>query len=580
MRLFAPALALCLVTAVIEAPSASAAPTVLASFELDPAPSWQSSTQKAQLGSWVKHSSPVVVRVGGDPTILVGSLGGKLYALRYDGGSLTKSWDSGSAIGTFIDSSPAVGDLNGDGCPEVVVGAGNEFRPSGSGVHVFDCRGRNHRHWPTGVGAISNHVGVFSTPAIGDVNGDGSPDVTYGSFDQKIYAKNSAGSDLPGWPRQNYDTVWSSPALADIDGGGREVVIGTDLGGGAAVLGCAKETRGTMSIFHGDANFTPNFPRCLDTPTWSTPAVQDLNGDGTLDVVVGTNNYGENLGSPQTIRAWDTRSGRELWHTSLPDTRRIFASPAVGDVGGDGSLDVAVATLPSSGPGSVFLLDAASGRVRWQRQGAKSTTHFMGSPVLADVSGDAKPDVVSASLDGALYAWDGSGNQIFADLHARDEQGRAESYQFANSPAIADVNGDGRNDIVVASAVSGSNPLRGKVWVFSTPGRGEGPWPFYKRSADRISSVGRGVADAPIPAASVPVAPKASGQKKTKTPATARPTSAPVETDARETNGPLAVGKRAAPPSSGRSSAVGTLAALLTLAAGVSMFVLRRRVSG
>ena len=55
---------------------------------------------------------------------------------------LSKAWDTGSAIETFIDSSPAIGDLNSDGCPEVLVGAGNEYRPYNSGVHVFDCHGQ------------------------------------------------------------------------------------------------------------------------------------------------------------------------------------------------------------------------------------------------------------------------------------------------------------------------------------------------------------------------------------------------------------------------------------------------------
>src|SRR5688572_15998987 len=104
--------------------SANAAPTFVASFELDSPPSWQSAADRAEKGSWVKHSSPVVADLGPvGRVILVGSQDGKLYALKYSGGSLTKVWDSGNAINTYIDSSPAVGDLNGDGCPEVVVGA-------------------------------------------------------------------------------------------------------------------------------------------------------------------------------------------------------------------------------------------------------------------------------------------------------------------------------------------------------------------------------------------------------------------------------------------------------------------------
>ena len=500
---------------------ADAAPKFAGSFTLDAPPAWQDSTERAQKGSWIKHSSPVVADLG--PTgrvVLVASQGGRLYALKYSGGSLRKVWDSGSAIDTFIDSSPAVGDLNRDGCPEVVVGAGNEYRPHHSGVHVFDCHGRNHRYWKAPGHSKPNHVGVFSTPAIGDVDGDGYPEVVYGSFNQKIYVKDRHGKDLPGWPRENFDTVWSSPALADLNGDGkREIVIGTDLGGGARVFTCAKGIRGTLSIFNGKGEFMPNFPRCLDTPIWSSPSVQDLDGDRRLDVVVGTNNYLEDnkqVGKENVVRAWDTRSGDKLWETTLPAGTRVFTSPAIGDVGGDGTLDVAVGTIPATNYGEVFLLDAKTGKIRWHHEGGRREVcacKFMGSPVIADVDGDKKAEVVAASQDGGVNAWDEAGNAVIKDLHAPgpdpEKPWKNGSYMFFNSPAVADLDRDGDNELVLASAISGLNPLLGKVWIVATGGRGEGAWPFFKKTPDRRSALGAGtsVSAKPAPAPPPPPAP-------------------------------------------------------------------------
>src|SRR5207245_2621950 len=143
-------------------------------------------------------------------------------------------------------------------------------------LHLFDCHGHSRGFWPAAAfPGHANEVGVFSTPAIGDLDGDGHLDVVYGSYNHRIYAKRADGSDLPGWEggRDNYDTVWSSPALADLDGDGRpEVIIGTDLGGGAAVFGCPKATRGTVSIFDAHGRFLPGWPKCIDTPIWSSPA--------------------------------------------------------------------------------------------------------------------------------------------------------------------------------------------------------------------------------------------------------------------------------------------------------------------
>ncbi|MEX2392999.1 MAG: FG-GAP-like repeat-containing protein [Actinomycetota bacterium] len=582
--------------AVLAAP-ASTAPSFVASFELDNAPSWQTSTEKSAKGTWIKHSSPVVADLGSvGRAIIVASQGGRVYALRYSGGKLTKIWDTGNVITTFIDSSPAVGDLNRDGCPEIVVGAGNEYEPRDAGIHVFDCHGSKHRFWKAPTYTKPNHVGVFSTPAISDMDGDGYPDVIYGSFNERIYVKDRNGKDLPGWPRENLDTIWSSPAIADIDGSGkREIILGTDLGGGAPAFGCAKGIRGTLSIWNRKGEPMPNFPKCMDTPIWSSPAVTDIDGNGTLDVVIGTNNYlegGKQVGKENIVRAYDTRTGKLLWDTSLPDGTRIFTSPAIGDVGGDGSLDVAVGTIPADNYGEVYLLDARTGKVRWHHQGGRReicACKFMGSPVMADVDGDGKAEVIATSQDGGVNAWDEKGSAVIDDLHAPPRPGdkphQKESFMFFNSPAVYDADGDGDNELILASAISGSDPLRGKVWIVATPGTGKGPWPFFKKSADRLSAEGTGKKFTPkeVPAdedpAPAPAAPAAPSGPSTQAPRTSKPTAEP---DPRET--PEATVAPVALPEPIEASAgmngvlVGGAIASVLSGAGVALFAWRRRL--
>jgi hypothetical protein len=498
MRRASSALVCIIALAAVLAPGPlEAAPTFVASYELGTAPAWQTGTARTDRGTWIKHSSPIVADMGSEGRlVIVGSQGGKLSAFRYASGKLTKAWDTGSAIDTYIDSSPTVADLNGDGCPEVLVGAGNQYRPYHSGLHVFDCHGSKHRFWPAPGHAKPNHVGVFSTPAVGDVTGDGQPDVVYGSFNQKIYAKDRNGKDLPGWPRENYDTIWSSPAIANVDGkGAREIVIGTDLGGGAAVWTCAKGIRGTLSVFSGKGTFMPGYPRCMDTPIWSSPAVEDLNGDGNVDIAVGSNNYlegGKQVGVEKVVRAWTAKTGKLLWDTSLGSLNRVFSSPAIGDVGGDGKLDIAFGAIAPNNYGEMWLLDAKTGAVRWHREGGHREVcacQFMGSPVMADVTGDGKAEVIAASEDGGVNAWNAAGTAVIKDLHAPPPAGaevwQKESFMFFNSPAIADLDKDGDNEMVLASAISGSNPRRGKVWIVSTPGVGKGPWPFFRKSTLR-----------------------------------------------------------------------------------------------
>src|SRR2546429_458892 len=80
----------------------------------------------------------------------------------------------------------------------------------------------------------------LSSPAVADLDGDAFDDVVAASFDRLIYAVDRNGNDLRGWPFHTVDTTWSSPALADIDGNGRlSVVIGSDFGyGGAPAFNC------------------------------------------------------------------------------------------------------------------------------------------------------------------------------------------------------------------------------------------------------------------------------------------------------------------------------------------------------
>lgn len=567
-------------------PTASGAAEVEASVELGPPPSWQSSAERSENGSWVKHSSPVIADLdppnGNGPEVVVGSLDGKVYAMRVTDGALRILWRGD--VGTYVDSSPAVADLDGDGFREVLVGAGNSNRTQGSGVHVFGWDGGDHRLWATpDVQGFAN--GVFSTPAAGDVTGDGRPEVAFGSFNHHLYVKDARGADLPGWEGGKFmhDTVWSSPALADVDGdGAREIVIGSDLGGGASVFGCPRSARGMVSIFEADGSFAPGWPRCTDTPIWSSPAVVDVTGDDVLDVLVGTNNYredGADVGEPQRLRAWSSR-GDPLWDSVL-GSGRIFASPAVGDVTGDGRAEVAVATV-EGGAGRVWLLDAATGRPLWDRDdgGDDACCVFLGSPVLADATGDGRPDVVVAGGDGALHVWDGSGERAL-----RLPLGRT----MFNSPAVGELDGDGRNEIVAASAVGGSDPSRGKVWVVDTDGRGDDPWPAFRRTPDRIGAVGSGSpGPAPPPAVPEPTTAPASGSPTappdpTATPEPTRgPTPSPEGSpspDRSSSTSPVPTPPRAALGASAVGGAEGPIrwAALASLAAALATIAAIRR---
>src|SRR5262249_61592897 len=75
--------------------------------------------------------------------------------------------------------------------------------------------------WPQNVNpSLGSSYQAFSEPVVGDLDGDGAAEIVVGSTDGKVYAFRSDGSQLPGWPRLAKPAAVNTPAIGDIDGDG------------------------------------------------------------------------------------------------------------------------------------------------------------------------------------------------------------------------------------------------------------------------------------------------------------------------------------------------------------------------
>jgi hypothetical protein len=239
----------------------------------------------------------------------------------------------------------------------------------------------------------------------------------------------------------------------------------------------------------------------------------------------------------------------------------------------------------------VYLLDARTGNVRWHHEGGRREVcacKFMGSPVMADIDGDSRAEVIATSQDGGVNAWNAAGTAIIDDLHAPPRPGdkphQKESYMFFNSPAVADADGDGDNELILASAISTSDPLRGKVWIVATPGKGKGPWPFFKRSPDRLSAEGTGKSftpkaePKPDPAPAAPAAPAA--RPRASSQATSEPTDEPeaTATDDPATDAPVALPVPVTETDGIHGPLAAAAVASVMSGVGVALYASRRRL--
>ncbi|HLQ66861.1 MAG TPA: C25 family cysteine peptidase, partial [Candidatus Limnocylindrales bacterium] len=321
------------------------------------------------------------VNLDGVPEIIAASWDDSLVAVFRADGSLLPGWPKKGAAPFW--SSPAIGDLDGDGALDIVIGSNS------SRIYAWHANGTELKDGdldPTTNGVYFVPVGtVISSPAIADVNGDGTRELIFGTSAARVYVLHD-GAPLAGWPFVAGGLMSSSPAVGDILPGSPGLEIAMPCGNDSVYVLTASGQR------------APGWPRPLEltsgngrVPSAVLAPLQRHLGNPALDVIV--------CGTDGTMRAYDGSGAILPGWSGVALGAATEASPAVADLDGDGSLEV--------------LIGAEDRRLY--------AFHFDGTPVngfpieigaevrstpaVWDLDQDGACDIVLAGWDGKVHAW-------------------------------------------------------------------------------------------------------------------------------------------------------------------------------
>jgi len=408
----------------------------------------------------------------GRKEIVVGTKGRQLWVLNANG-SVRAGWPQ--TLPAEVVGSPAIGLIDGDAFPDIAVGFKGTTDPTGKGG-IRAYRRDGSMIWERLTSTAEGADGVYSSPAIGNVDGIGGNEVVVGSFDFNVYVIQSDGSDLPGWPRKLRDTIWSSPALFDLDGDGKlEIIIGDDT----HLEGAPYNTSdgGALYVFRPNGTLYPGFPKFIDQTMFSSPAVGDIDGDGRPEIVVGGGNFFTgNVG--RKVYAWHC-DGSSVAGWPVTVEGQVYASPALARLEGtSGGLDVVI----SDSNANVYAFRGNGSQIfKTKPKDFNGVSPNADNPIVADIDGDGVPEILVA-VNGEIAILSATGVQLTDD---GSHDGRL-TYWTDTSPSgavVTDLDNDGRTDMIVASGTPFPSPVSGKVYVWTPGALGPTPWPAFRQDA-------------------------------------------------------------------------------------------------
>lgn len=389
--------------------------------------------------------------------------------------SVNKLWSYHSLAG-FVDTSPAIGDLDNDGVQDMI------FCTVSGRVIALNSLGL--KMWHLDVEEI-----ITTPPIIADLKNDGSLEVLVLTNNGNIICINGRSGKLK-WNYQLPSPInWGSTSLAvsDLQNNGKKEIIAADNDGN---LFCLKEDGSVL----WSKKFTDKFN--------SAPAIGQLTEKGEENILIGSDlsplicfsSKGKELWRVKTEKSSGSsplicnidddnipeilvgtgkqltlfnNEGKKLW--SFKMRGEVHDAISFGDLDNDNSMEIIVADLL----GDVIALNN-KGEVLWKSNINKRVRR---SATIADIDGDSKPEILIAGYSSVLFVYNHDGS-------LKDQIPLKGAMN--GSPTIVDFKGNGE-----LAVVCGASSI---IMAFNWPNQNQNsspdiPFAEYRANSLRTGSI-------------------------------------------------------------------------------------------
>ncbi|MBU5611323.1 CARDB domain-containing protein [Geomonas azotofigens] len=326
-------------------------------------------------------------------------------------------------------------------------------------------------------------AGLSMNPATGEISGipteTGNPQITVrvtdsaGYYDTATWQIMLTKDEMSAWPFVYSNPPAgadgnSSPVFADVNGDGKQELI--------------VSMWNSLLVLKSDNTVYARYDFPAGT-TISTPAVSDLFRNGSNKIIVSVNTPGQ----PGGIVVFT--GGLQTVSNSTTGISGSCGAPVIADLNSDGNKTITVECSPDSPADpnfgkSILATVTAQGTMLpgWPvlngpAVGSRATSEQM--PVVGDLLGDGRKEVVSITSDGVLHAYAKEGNEVKQWQAATNLGDWNNAKTRIWTPVLADVNGDNALEVLVKqNYFADATTQAHRISVFDKNGTQLPGWPL------------------------------------------------------------------------------------------------------